>query len=260
MLKIDKLMGVLDGFAPLRLSHLLIEGGDYDNSGLLVKCNEDVNGVLFSLDLSDKAVELATKLGYNTIVTHHPAIYNPIKSLSVDDTTSCIVNAIKNNINVISMHLNLDVVKDGIDSELSKGIGAKEVKILQPLDQDNGYGREYCLNQDIELIANRIKQELSTDKVLVYGKGECKVMASFCGGGASHAMDMVLSGQTKADTILTSDLAHHVIKALIEKDKKIIIIPHYVAENYGFKKYFERVTNALNKQVSTQFFSDERFM
>ena len=253
-------MKVLDGFAPLRLSQLLIERGDYDNSGLLIKCNEDVNGVLFSLDLSDEAVSLAKAKGYNTIVTHHPAIYNPIKSLSVDGQTSAVVNAVKNDINVISMHLNLDVADDGIDSILSKGLGASNAKILQPLEQDNGYGREFAINKDINEIIAQIKKELKTDKIICYGSGECKVMASFCGGGASHALDMVESGMTIADTILTSDMAHHVIKALIEKNKKIIIIPHYVAENYGFKNYFERVTNALLGKVETRFFSDERFM
>ena len=260
MLKINQLMNVLDGFAPLRLSHLLIEKGDYDNSGLLIKCNEDVNGVLFSLDLSDEAVSLAKAKGYNTIVTHHPAIYNPIKSLSVDGQTSAVVNAVKNDINVISMHLNLDVAKDGIDSQLSKALGGSNAKILQPLEQDNGYGREFVLNKDLKEIVEQIKKELKTNKIICYGNGECKVMASFCGGGASHAMEMVESDTTIADTILTSDMAHHVIKTLIEKNKKIIIIPHYVAENYGFTKYFERVTSALSGSVETHLFSDERFM
>ncbi len=62
--------------------------GAYDNSGLLLDCKNDVNAAVFALDLSKDAVKAAEKSGAGAIVTHHPAIYSKLASLSADDETS----------------------------------------------------------------------------------------------------------------------------------------------------------------------------
>lgn len=258
MLKIDKLKEVLEEFAPLSLSLKMIEKGDYDNSGIIIKSSDTVNGVLFCLDLTGKCVSLAKEKGINTIVTHHPAIYSPIKALSFCDDTATILYAIKEGLNVISMHLNLDVADEGIDQSLAEALGAKTTRIISLIDQKHGYGREFEAEGDITDIVARIKTTLCTDKILVYGEGKAGVVASFCGGGASSAQSAVLNGDTVADTIVTSDMPHHVIKALLEKGKNIILIPHYVAEEYGFKKFFLHALERLSGE-QTEYFEDKRF-
>ena len=55
---------------------------------------KEINKILFSLDLSNETLKKAVELGCDTIVTHHPAIYNPVKRLSINDDTAPIVNAI----------------------------------------------------------------------------------------------------------------------------------------------------------------------
>ena len=52
MYSLEKFFSVLDEYAPLKLSHKMIEQGDYDNSGIIVQVKNDVQKVLFSLDLS----------------------------------------------------------------------------------------------------------------------------------------------------------------------------------------------------------------
>ena len=115
MFNLDEFMAIIEGVSPLSLSHKMIEKGSYDNSGLLVKSTEKIEKILFSLDLSLEVVNKAIELKCDTIVTHHPAIYQPLKSLSITGETAPIVLAIKNQINVISMHLNLDIADDGIE-------------------------------------------------------------------------------------------------------------------------------------------------
>ena len=128
MLKLNSLFETLDKIAPLSLSHRLVEKGDYDNSGIIVNSHENTIKVLFSLDLSKKAVEMAKRLKCDTIVTHHPAIYKPISSISIEGDTCALLNAIKNNLNVISMHLNLDIATNGIDCCFAESLGAKNIK------------------------------------------------------------------------------------------------------------------------------------
>lgn len=260
---LDQFYSELEKLAPIKLSHLMIEKGCYDNSGILIRTHDDVKKVMFTLDLSERAIKRAKKLGVDTIVTHHPAIYAPIKTVSTSDDDSYIVAlSVKMNLNVISMHLNLDIATDGIDSALADKISKGEKKIISKVAESNGYGREFLIEEtSLKNLFNLIKKEFSTDKAVVYGnKNEVvKSVASFCGAGSSDAVEYVKNSKESADVIVTSDAPHHAIKFLIEKGKKLILLPHYVAEEVGFKKYFENISIVVNNKVKTLYFDDERF-
>lgn len=263
MLNNDTFFSVLDKIAPISLSYKMIEKGNYDNSGFLVKCHENVDRALFTLDLTKKAVLMAKRLKCDTIVTHHPAIYNPVSSLSIDGDNFAVLLAIQNNLNVISMHLNLDVCSGGIDASLATALGAKSYRILDSIDENNGYGREFSLNGiTFEEFIKRAKKNLKTSKVTVYGKRSnvLKMGASFCGAGATEAEKFVLEGNTNADVIVTSDMKHNVIVNLVERGKNILIVPHYASENFGFKSFYASALKALNGKVKTEFFEDKRFL
>ena len=254
-------MQLLEDYAPLSISKRLIEQGDYDNSGVIVKSCDTVNGVLFTLDLTVQSVKRAKALGINTIVTHHPAIYTPIKSLECDNPNTCaVLSAIKQGINVISMHLNLDMATHGIDESLALGLGAKEYKIIDKLDQDIGYGREFNCNLTLGDIVKNVKKEFGTQKVIAYGKKTQKIskIASFCGAGVSQAVKAIANRLTSADLIVTSDVPHHLIKEIIENGLALVILPHYVAEVYGFKKFYQEITKN-SKGLKTYFLDDVRF-
>ncbi len=261
MYDINAFFRVLDEYAPLEISKKMIEAGDYDNSGIIVKAHPGVGKVLFTLELSAKSVKRAVQAKCDTIVTHHPAIYYPVKNLDFENQdTAPLVVAVKNDLNVISMHLNLDSATCGIDHYLCQGLGGQKYKILFYTDEVYGYGREFEVDKPLGVLVKEIKKNFNTNKVLTYGKSGSliKKVASFCGGGASHAQRAVAENLTDADLIVSSDMPHHVIKYLVEAGKNIVILPHYVAEEYGFKKFYESVTNTL-KDVTTIYFDDKRF-
>ena len=252
-------MQILDKYAPLELSKKMIAKGDYDNSGLLVDSGKGVSRVLFTLDLSMQALKVAKKNKCDTIVTHHPAIYMPLSCVSATDgsDTAPLYSAINGGFNVISMHLNLDVAENGIDACLCKALGGEKYKILDYVDDLHGYGREFDIKGiSLQAYAGLVKRVFGTRKLIVYGKKNTVLNkgASFCGGGSSHALKAVMNGDTDADVIITSDMPHHVIKGLVECGKCIILLPHYTAENFGFKNYFENVFYFLiNAHKSTHF-------
>ena len=76
-MKITEYLKTLEEYAPLYLSKAFIEKGARDNSGIIIKASDEVTKAVFSLDLSEKAIELAKKTKADLIVTHHPAIYYP---------------------------------------------------------------------------------------------------------------------------------------------------------------------------------------
>ena len=260
MYSIREFLTLLEEYAPLKISQAAIDSGDYDNSGIIVDSHDQIEKVLFTLDLSVLAVEKAIETGVDTVVTHHPAIYRPIKNLSRNGETAALLKAVKAGLNVISMHLNLDMADSGVDQSLAEALGAKDVKVLSPLvGTSNGYGREFSLDLDLVELVKKAGEELKTDRIISYGGGKVKKAASFCGGGSSIALGLVLSG-IAADTIITSDMPHHVIKELIEKDKKIVLIPHYSSEQYGFNKFYEWTLSKIDGKAQAYYFEDKRFM
>ena len=259
MYKIKDFMTLLDEFAPLSLSHYLIEKGSYDNSGLLVKMSDKANKILFSLDLSTESVIKAINNSCDTILTHHPAIYSPIKTISID-ADKALAMALQNGINIISMHLNLDVASCGIDNCLCQGLGGKNIEIIDIVDSGCGYGRIAKINQQsLSQFVQDIKDKFGSEKIIFYGNKPVQKIASFCGSGGGHAVEY-LDKLTDVDTVVSSDFAHHQIKQFIELDKNVVIIPHYVSEQFGFFKFYELITQKLQKKAQTLYFLDNRFM
>ncbi|MEG9430321.1 MAG: Nif3-like dinuclear metal center hexameric protein [Christensenellaceae bacterium] len=261
MYSLNDFFGVLDKIAPIKYSYMQIERGDYDNSGILLNMHESVARALFSLDLSIEAVKRAKRLKCDTVVTHHPAIYHPIKALDIGGDTAAVALAAKNGLNVISMHLNLDVATGGIDDNLCLGLGGEKYKFLNGLDDNAHYGREFSVSGTLAEFKKRIAKTFGTQKTLVYGnpKNKAGLVASFCGGGSEYALSYVRQGGA-ADTVVTSDMPHHVLKELTERGKQVIILTHYASENYGFKKFYENVKNEVGKDTETFFFEDKRFL
>ena len=258
MLNVKDFFKILDARAPIELSYKCIERGVYDNSGLIIKCSDENERVAFSLYLSAASVEFAKRKKCDLIVTHHPAIYHAVKTLSIDDpATAPVIAAIRNGISVISMHINLDTAKEGIDYHLAKALGAKSFRILDELE-DGGYGREFEIESTLSEFVKGLKKELNTNRVLCYGKGTVKAgkVASFCGGGSAFAEKFVASGMTDAQTIVTSDVPHHVVKEMRDAGKNLVVVTHYAAEEYGFRKYFEMIKGDIKGGVELFYFRD----
>lgn len=261
MFKLKDFMSVLENYAPLELSEKMIAAGDYDNSGVIIESSDEVKKTLFTLDLSKDAVAKAKELDCDTVVTHHPAIYTPVKSLRVSDATAPLLLAAGYRMNVVSMHLNLDIADSGIDYCLSEGLEGKNPVILDFIDRTHGYGREAVVCEtDAEDFISRAKKAFGTDKILFFGNSRVKKIASFCGGGATQALNAVENGITDADTIITSDMPHHVLKELVERGKNVMLLTHYASEQYGFNKFYAFVKEKTDGAIQNFYFIDKRFM
>src|SRR5699024_204999 len=122
MMKINELMKQLDEIAPFKDSE------DCDNTGLLVGDGEaEVTGVLTTLDCSLETVDEAIGKDLNTIVSHHPLIFPKVNSITDHFYGRIIRKLIKNDINLITMHTNLDHQVDIIFNQLSDDSSVKMI-------------------------------------------------------------------------------------------------------------------------------------
>lgn len=269
-MRLSEIYKILDEIAPKAISdEYCAKYGAYDNSGILVDVGEDVTSVLFTLDLTNASIARAKAIGANLIVTHHPVIYGKIGNIRADDNGLLggkLVQCIREGISVISMHLNLDCVEDGIDENLMNGIrvaaGGKaegEFTLLHPLSR-GGYGRVYDL-PSVRLgdFVENMKKEFSTDRIVVYGDKE-KVLnraASFCGAGADDG-SLSFAARERADVIVSSDFKHHLLTFAVEKGMSVVVLTHYASENYGFQKYYKKICQRVD--LPCVFHTDETLL
>lgn len=128
-MKIKEIIDALETFAPLPLQD------SYDNAGLQVGLTEtEATGALLCLDVTEAIIKEAVALGYNLVISHHPLIFKGYKSISGKDYIErCIIEAIKNDIVIYSMHTNLDNAMNGVSFKIAEKIGLQNVKVLEPI-------------------------------------------------------------------------------------------------------------------------------
>lgn len=256
-MKFNEFYNVLQEYAPLEYSERFIAEGSYDNSGALVETTREIKTALFSLDLTSQSVKKAIEVSADVVVTHHPAIYRPIKSLPCSSPVS---QAIAAGVGVISFHLNLDAAKGGIDSSFAEGLGGNVVKILDDFGDGAGYGRVCKTNAALSEFTENYKKIFRTDKVFAYGNKGAVInkYASFCGGGlGDEEVDLAL--KEGVDLVASADIPHHVLLRALENGLNVLSCAHYDTENYGMKKFSETVSDRL-KNIKIIFFDDDRFV
>lgn len=127
-MKISEVIGILNQWAPPAYQE------SYDNSRLITgDPNQEVNGILISLDCTEAVVEEAISTGSNMIVAHHPIVFKGLKSLTGKNYVErTVIKAIKNDIAIFSIHTNLDNVNTGVNYKIAEKIGLQDCQILAP--------------------------------------------------------------------------------------------------------------------------------
>jgi dinuclear metal center YbgI/SA1388 family protein len=108
----------------------------YDNSGLQVGDHSaEVSSVLLTVDVTPAVMEEAAAAGCNLVVSHHPLIFKPLRSLvNGSDAQRSVAAAIRKDIAVYSAHTSLDNSAGGVSHVLAEKIGLQDIMVLAPLE------------------------------------------------------------------------------------------------------------------------------
>ncbi|MDR0700078.1 MAG: Nif3-like dinuclear metal center hexameric protein [Tannerella sp.] len=128
MIKIKDILKEIEHFAPLSLQE------DFDNAGVQIgNVNLQATGALLCLDVTEEVLDEAINAGFNLIISHHPLIFKPLKSLTGKNYTErCMIKACKNDIVIYAAHTNLDNTAGGLNYKLADMFGLEDVRILSP--------------------------------------------------------------------------------------------------------------------------------
>jgi len=123
---INDIAQIIEAWAPKEISW------EKDNVGLQVGTpHKRIKKILVTLDVTPEVIAEANRKNVDLIISHHPLIFNPIKSVNNNKPfDNLLTSLIKNDIALYSAHTNLDFTKDGVSFSLAKKIGLINIDFL----------------------------------------------------------------------------------------------------------------------------------
>ena len=211
----------------------------WDNVGLLIGSPQNrLTSILLALDPIADLIVQAQDLGADLIITHHPAIFHPLKSLRTDQPVgNFIASALQAGINVIGCHTNLDSTNGGVSDVLARAVGLIDTAPLvaeknSSCEKGCGLGRIGNLPQPVvaEAFVNRIYETLSPPWLLEAGRRPEQVSrVAVCGGSCSDFSETAL--MAGADVFITAEIKHDIARWAEDAGLWIIDGGHFATEN-----------------------------
>jgi len=177
----------------------------YDNSGFNIGDKyAEPERVLLALDITNAVIDEAVRLDAKLIITHHPVIFQPLKSVL---SGSIAYRLLQNNISAISAHTNLDIAKGGVNAALCDALGFEANDIIT-VDDGAEMGIISHLENEMTPIglAEHIKQRLGCKGIKFYNAGRSIKTVAMCSGASSHLL--FDCAKKNADAFITADIKH----------------------------------------------------
>ncbi len=232
MITVKDIFYFLDHKAPFDLQL------DFDNAGFLVGHSAaEVTKILVSLDITEAVASEAASMGAQLIVSHHPVIFHPCKSVTDEDPLGRKLLALtEHGISAICAHTNLDAAQGGVNDLLAHAVGLTGCVMLQQDGVDRngnpyGIGRVGTLpaDTDTRTYAAHVKKALGANGVRYVDAGRPVRRVAVGGGACSGMMESVM--EKGCDTFLTSDVKYDGFLDAKALGVNLIDAGHYPTEN-----------------------------
>ena len=217
---------------------------EWDNDGIMCASDNDkeVRKILFALDVTSDVLEYARANSYDTVISHHPFVFNKLDGIKDDFVSKKIVFAIKNGINIMSFHTRLDAVENGVADSFAKLFDYDFKKV-----DKNGIGRVLELNKTykLEAFCNYVKEKTKTQAVFYIGNNDVKKIYVCPGDGKDFIDDAIICG---CDTLVTGRASYNSMIDAEQKGLNVVECGHYYSENVVFKS-LEKMIKKLDNTI-----------
>jgi dinuclear metal center YbgI/SA1388 family protein len=247
-LTVADMIQIIERIAPQALAE------DWDNSGLQIGSRSwPVKKVWVALDPSPEVIEAACSQNTQLLITHHPLIFRPIKSIDFSHPLGkSIEMAVKHRLAVFSAHTNLDKTPNGLNDMLAERIGLKNIAPLHQEDGQPSFGRigELASRGSLRSLAESVKKSLAVEHVRVAGDLALSVASVLvCSGSGSGLLaDFLLS---EAQVYLSGDLRYHDALEIRQANRGMIDIGHFASEHIMVDALAGRLTAELDTLGAT---------
>lgn len=238
----ERIIKVIETECPTSLAY------SWDNVGLLVGSRaRTVKKALIALDVNKNSADYAIKIGADAIISHHPAIFSPLKRIT-DENAAVLMSLIENKICVYSAHTNMDNAKNGINARLAELFGLKNAEIIDVCEADSscGLGRVGNLPESVDLhtLCETVKEKLSTPAVRVTGAQTSKIdRIAVLGGSCSEFVPK--AAKMGAQAVITGDMKYHDSLDFTDMGITVIDAGHFPTESL-VKNIFKEILGNID--------------
>ena len=229
MSTVKDIYSFLDSVAPFSTS------APWDNTGLLVgDFSKEVKKVMLSLDVTGDVIDEAIKNNVDLVVTHHPLIFEGVKSVTAD---TLLYKAVSSGISFIASHTCLDIAKDGVNYCLANVVG---VKNITSFEEDVFLKIGEIEEKTEEEFVSLLKEKLSCN-VSYNSTGNKIKKVALCSGSGGDLW--ALAKEMKADALLTGEAKYHEFLDASFNDITIFACGHYETEIVVIDTLREKLEN-----------------
>jgi len=225
MVTIRELYMKLDALYPRALSCA------WDNDGLMI-CPEpkrQAARVMLALDATEAAIRAAAAQQCDVLLTHHPLLFRPLKSLTPDDLSGRrLIGAWNGGVSVISLHTRLDAADGGVNDALAEALGLTVCgKFGDEESPELGRLAEPASPLSASAFAENVRSALGCDAVQLTGDHPVRRIALVGGDGKDFIRSAMAAG---ADTFVTGAAGYNMALDAAEMGLNIIEAGHYHTE------------------------------
>lgn len=212
MAKVKDFYGYLNSIAPFETQE------DWDNSGMLVgDMNAEVKKAAVVLDITHEEIKKAKAIGADLIISHHPVIFNPIKSVTKGSVP---YELVASSINALCCHTPLDIADGGTNDSLAELLGINVTRADDPILRLGTV--EPTTAQGL---AGKIANTLNT-KVRYADAGKTIKKIAICTGAGCS----LIEAAGEIDAFITGDASHHNFLDCVQAGITLIAAGHYETE------------------------------
>jgi dinuclear metal center YbgI/SA1388 family protein len=223
----------LDAHAPFRYA------ADWDNSGLQVgDLGAEVSCILVALDVSPQTLREAEENRCQCLVTHHPLLFQPLKTLRFDQSpTALIIRAIQNGIHLIAAHTNLDAARDGTNQQLARMLGLERCHPLETDPRWQGEERYVGMGTAGDLPKAMTLEQFVAALQLLFPAASLRVVGdgkrllrriALCTGSGAGYLEKVIAGG--CDAFVSGDFKYHEARRGEEAGLALVDLGHFASE------------------------------
>jgi dinuclear metal center YbgI/SA1388 family protein len=249
-IKLQDILAYLGRLAPWELAE------PWDNVGLMTGSpDQEVTGVLVALDPTLQVLDEAIRRKTNTILTHHPLIFHPLKSINTASPIGQFLQrALAHDIAVVSCHTNLDIIDNGVSDALAAALGLRDTRPLRQTGPQPGlgFGRVGKLPAPMPAAAffPYAAERLQLQGMLIAGTPPDIVdTVAVCGGSGSDLAEA--ARQAGAGVYLTAEVKHAVARWAEESGLCIVDGGHFATENIIIPHLIDLLTDFFHRHDQT---------
>ena len=159
---------------------------------LVGRMTKDVKKIYIAVDATDEVIEDAIQKGADLLVTHHPLIFSPLKTITDESFIgNRVVTLLQHDISYYAMHTNYDVLAMGQLAGGKLGLEQMEVLDMTDIEKNVGIGQIGIFDKGMTLkeCCERVKYAFQLQSVRLYGNPNAMItkVAIVPGSGSKMA-------------------------------------------------------------------------